>query len=200
MKRVPINILLIEDNPGDARLIQEMLLEQQQVKIELHRAATLAAARDHLKENSPDVALLDLSLPDGKGIESSIMLIEQHHTIPFVILTGLDDERVGLDSVQRGAQDYLVKGQIDSKMIVRVLSYAIERKQHEREKVMLIRELQELFSQVKTLRGLLPMCPSCKKIRDDAGQWTILETFIKENSNTEISHGLCPECSENNKD
>ena len=142
----------------------------------------------------PDVVLLDLTLPDGSNKTSAISLIETFHNIPVVILTGLDDDSTGLESIQRGAQDYLIKGQTDSKLMVRVINYSIERKQAAIEKERLILELQDLFRQVKTLRGLLPMCTHCKKIRDDRGDWVVLEQFIQENSNTEISHGTCPEC------
>lgn len=190
----PIKILLVEDNPGDARLVKEMLRGVNHFKHELTHTATLQHAREHLSAAEPDVVLLDLSLPDGQNKNSAISLIESFNNIPVVILTGLDDDSIGLESIQRGAQDYLIKGQTDSKLMVRVIHYSIERKQAELEKEKLIHELQELFKQIKTLRGLLPMCTKCKKIRDDHGEWVILEQFIQENSNTDISHGICPEC------
>ncbi len=194
MNRTPINILLVEDNPGDARLVKEMLIGEGQFRHELVHTATLQQAREYLAVAAPAVVLLDLTLPDGQCRTSAISLIESFNKIPFVILTGLDDESIGLESIQRGAQDYLIKGQTDSKLMVRVIRYSIERKQAELEKERLILELQDLFKQVKTLRGLLPMCTHCKKIRDDHGEWVILEQFIQENSNTDISHGTCPEC------
>ena len=194
MRSNQINILLVEDNPGDARLVKEMLTEAHALTHELTHLTTLAQARDHLSHQVTDVVLLDLSLPDGQGLKCASQLMESFPAVPFVILTGLDSETIGLESVRRGAQDYLIKGQINGKLIMRVISYAIERKQVALEKEKLIRELQELFSQMKTLRGLLPMCNSCKKIRDDKGDWVILETFIQDHSNTDITHGICPEC------
>ena len=215
MKSHHISILLVEDNPGDARLIKEMLAEAHRLTHELTLVATYAQTYDHLAHHTPDAVLLDLSLPDGQGLESAIPLIEAFPAVPFIILTGLDDETIGLESVRRGAQDYLIKWQINGKLIVRVISYSIERKQaaiekekraaelliankelafQNEEKERLVRELQELFSQMKTLRGLLPMCNSCKKIRDDKGDWVILETFIQDHSNADIAHGICPEC------
>jgi CheY-like chemotaxis protein len=194
MIRRMVKILLVEDNPGDARLVMEMLRSERGFRHEVTHAATLQHAREHLTAVVPDVVLLDLSLPDGQNKTSGISLIESFNTIPVVILTGLDDDSVGLESIQRGAQDYLIKGQTDGKLMVRVIHYSMERKQAELEKERLITELQELFKQVKTLRGLLPMCTRCKKIRDDNGDWVILEEFIQENSNTDISHGICPDC------
>lgn len=194
MNRQTIKILLVEDNPGDARLVKEMLHGENRFRHELTHTTTLHQAREYLSATVPDVVLLDLTLPDGQNKTSAISLIETFNKIPVVILTGLDDDSIGLESIQRGAQDYLIKGQTDSKLMVRVIQYSIERKQAELEKERLIRELQELFKQVKTLRGLLPMCTQCKKIRDDQGDWVVLEEFIQENSNTDISHGICPEC------
>ncbi len=194
MNLITVKILLVEDSPGDARLVKEMLLSERHFKHELSHVTTLQQAREYLSNTVPDVVLLDLSLPDGQNKTSAINLIESFNVVPVVILTGLDDDTVGMESIQRGAQDYLIKGQADSKLMVRVIRYSIERKQAEREKEKLIRELQELFSQVKTLRGLLPMCTRCKKIRDDHGEWVVLEEFIQEHSNTDISHGICPDC------
>ncbi|MFZ4621708.1 MAG: response regulator [Bacteroidota bacterium] len=191
----PIKILLVEDNPGDARLVKEMLAGEPRFKHELTHVSTLLNARESVAVSVPDVVLLDLSLPDGHTLKSGIQLVDSFKEVPVVILTGLDDNNVGLESIQRGAQDYLVKGQIDGKLMVRVILYSIERKQSEREKEKLIMELKDLFAQVKTLRGLLPMCTRCKKIRDENGEWTVLEDFIQEHSNTDISHGLCPDCS-----
>lgn len=190
----PIKILLVEDNPGDARLVKEMLLGELRFKHELTHTATLQHAREYLSGSVPDVVLLDLTLPDGQNKNSAISLIESFNTVPVVILTGLDDDSVGMESIQRGAQDYLIKGQTDGKLMVRVIHYSIERKLAEIEKERLISELQEMFKQVKTLRGLLPMCTRCKKILDDSGEWVVLEEFIQENSNTDISHGICPDC------
>jgi PleD family two-component response regulator len=194
MNLIAVKILLVEDNPGDARLVKEMLFSEKHFKHVLSHVTTLQQAREYLSGTSPDVVLLDLSLPDGLNKTSAINLIESFTDVPIVILTGLDDDSVGLESIQRGAQDYLIKGQADSKLMVRVIRYSIERKQADRDKERLIRELQELFSQVKTLRGLLPMCTQCKRIRDDRGDWVVLEAFIQDHSNTDIAHGTCPEC------
>ena len=194
MKSNQINILLVEDNIGDARLVKEMLIDAHRLRHECAHRTTLAEAREYLSLHTPDVVLLDLTLPDGQGLKSATFLMDSFPMIPFIILTGLDDETIGLESVRRGAQDYLVKGHIDGKLIVRVILYAIERKQAILEKEKLIQELQELFSQVKTLRGLLPMCAWCKKIRDDKGSWVVLESYLSQHSNTDITHGICPDC------
>ncbi|MBN1310672.1 MAG: PAS domain S-box protein [Anaerolineae bacterium] len=124
-----MKILLIEDNPGDLRLIQIMLDEVGSRNIT--SANRLAEGIGYLADEDFDVILLDLSLPDSQGLET----LEQMHNaaprIPIVVLTGLDNDEVGLQMVSHGAQDYLVKGQIDSSLLVRSLRYSIERKQAE---------------------------------------------------------------------
>jgi len=189
-----LSILLVEDNPGDARLVMEMLREVDRITPRLEHVSSLAAAIAYLDLQVPDIVLLDLSLPDGNGLASAGRIIDTYHQLPVVILTGLDDESVGLEAVHRGAQDYLVKGQLDSRLFTRVMLYSIERKCAELEKEKLISELQDLFQQVKTLRGLLPMCAWCKRIRDDRGDWVGLESYITQHSNADVTHGICPDC------
>jgi len=189
-----LHILLVEDNPGDMRLVKEMLKEANRFPFRLAHVQTHSQAIAYLEQETPDIVFLDLTLPDSQGLASAGRIIDKYHNLPVVILTGLDDESTGLEAVHRGAQDYLVKGQIDARLIARVTLYAIERKQAELEKEGLITELQDLFTQVKTLRGLLPMCAWCKRIRDEQGDWVALESYIQQNSNADVTHGICPEC------
>jgi len=93
-----------------------------------------------------------------------------------------------------GAQDYLVKGQINGSTLLRTLRYAVERKQIERERDKLILELQQALAEVKKLGGLLPICSSCKKIRDDRGYWHQVEQYIAAHSEAQFSHGVCEDC------
>lgn len=189
-----VKILLVEDNPGDARLVRELLKEVSNFPYELLHAESIASAVEFLGQSPTDVVLLDFSLPDGQGMRLIQNIVDTDPNVPVVIFTGLDDETVGLDAVREGAQDYLVKGQIDGRLLIRTIRYSIERKRMQIEREKLFEELQDLFKQVKTLRGLLPMCAWCKKIRDTEGQWVMLETYIVEHSSADVSHGICPEC------
>jgi len=124
-----IDVLLIEDSPGDARLIQEMLAETHRTPFALERVDRLSSGLDRIASRPPDVVLLDLGLPDAKGLEGLGAIQRQAARVPVVVLTGLDDEDVAARAVQEGAQDYLVKGQIDDNQLSRAIRYAIGRKQ-----------------------------------------------------------------------
>ncbi len=124
----PIRVLLVEDNPGDARLIFELLREVQAVAFDLERVDRLEVALDRVDHAAVDVVLLDLGLPDSNGLDTFVRARRRLPHEPIVIISGLDDERVALEAVRSGAQDYVVKGRIEGHLLARVLRYAIERK------------------------------------------------------------------------
>ncbi len=121
-------VLLVEDNPGDARLLNEALLEVQPAPFALVHVDRFIAAIESLKRETFSAVLLDLSLPDAKGLDTVVRMQREADAVPIVVLTGLDDDSTALEAVRAGAQDYLIKGEIDGKLLVRSLSYAIERK------------------------------------------------------------------------
>ena len=130
-----ISILLIEDNPGDARLIQEMLGEARPATFNLERVDRLASGIDHLQRNHQvDVVLTDLGLPDSQGWDTFARVRATVPHVPIIVLTGLDDEATALKAISEGAQDYLVKGQVQGYLLPRAIRYAIERKRSEAEK------------------------------------------------------------------
>ena len=133
---VPIQILLVEDNSGDVRLIQEMLSETAVVRFSLEIANSLAAALERLRAGGIDVLLLDLVLPDSSGVSTFTSVHAQIPTLPIIVLTGFGDQSLALNVVQQGAQDYLVKGQVDSNLIWRAIRYAMERHRGSRELVL----------------------------------------------------------------
>jgi diguanylate cyclase (GGDEF)-like protein/PAS domain S-box-containing protein len=121
-------LLLVEDNPGDARLLREMLNEQGSQHTELTHVQYMREAEKHLAEHTVDLILLDLGLPDTHGLAA----VRRAHTVaprvPLVVLTGMDDEVLASQALQEGAQDYLIKGQIDARGLLRSLRYSVERK------------------------------------------------------------------------
>ena len=129
----PITALLVEDNPGDARLIREMLADREVASVDLECVDRLSTGLERLGKGGIDLVLLDLSLPDGQGLGTLSKVLIQSPQVPIIVLTGLDDEELALQAVQEGAQDYLVKGLVDGHLLVRSMHYAIERKRAEEE-------------------------------------------------------------------
>ncbi len=139
-----MRVLLIEDNPGDARLIQESLRETAQSPADDLRecvvAGTLGDGLERLRASNFDVILVDLELPDCQGLETFKRVQEGAPDLPTVVLSGLDDEATAVQAVRAGAQDYLVKGHVDGRLLERSLRYAIARRRAEAEHA---RRLQE---------------------------------------------------------
>lgn len=309
-----IHLLLVEDNEADAFLTRRMLEKASNGKLRFYieQSGSISEALAYLSSHNPDAVLLDLELPDSKGLETLEKIQNAASHLPVVVLTGLSDEELGIRAVQKGAQDYLVKGQGNSNILCS-LRYAIERhllvaqvndlnerindiisnigdgfftlnnsmiitlfnkaaekllgrqskevigrhlfeafpeaqgsvfeknytcalenkvhlafetyfevepyanwyevrvsphrdgisvffqiiterKKAEAEREKLIGELQDALNQVKILRGFLPICSHCKKIRNDQGYWENVENYIRDHSDAELSHGICPEC------
>ena len=137
-----IKILLFEDNLGDAGLIEVMLEEFNDFSYELKNVETLNEGLNFLKEHVFDVILLDSGLPDSDGIFTVLEVHKMSPEIPIIILTGLNDEETGISAVKKGAQDYLVKGQVNSKLLERSIRYSIERKNAE-EKIQIFAKVVE---------------------------------------------------------
>lgn len=127
MNSSPIKILLIEDNPQEARLVHEILSESDMI-FELEHKNRLKTGIKYLQEVDTHIVLLDLTLPDGNGLDAFVKMQFQKLAIPIIILTGLDDVNVATTAIRAGAQDYVVKENMSSDNLVRAIRYAIERK------------------------------------------------------------------------
>jgi diguanylate cyclase (GGDEF)-like protein len=126
-------VLLIEDNPGDARLIEEMILEDPTTPFSLHCTDRLSLGLEHLSAGGTGLVLLDLSLPDSFGLETFTKVYAHSPTVPIIVLTGNDDHMLALSAVKSGAQDYLVKGRLDRELLLRSMQYSIERKRYQQQ-------------------------------------------------------------------
>ncbi|HEX2865842.1 MAG TPA: ATP-binding protein [Ignavibacteriales bacterium] len=131
MANESIRLLVIEDNPGDAALIGEMIGDISEIRVEMMHVTRLAAGLEALEKYGMDAVLLDLGLPDSYGINTLHKFQEQSGHVPIVVMTGLNDKLVAVQAIKAGAQDYLVKGRIDSELLEHSLRYAIERKRIE---------------------------------------------------------------------
>jgi signal transduction histidine kinase len=140
-------ILLIEDNPGDARLIKEMLNEEKSFPTLLDSFDRLSTGLEHLAKEKVDAVILDLGLPDSQGLGTFEKVYSVHKKVPILILTGNRDDSLALEAVRKGAQDYLIKGKIDGSLLNKALSYAIERKKTE--------EILRIFNEKLRVEGSL---------------------------------------------
>jgi len=312
----PITALLVEDNPALGRMIADMLAQAPGATFTVENFGSLAGGGERLSSGGIDLILLDLSLPDSDGLDTFLSIYNRAPDVPIVVLTALEDETIALTALREGAQDYLIKSEINPRTLIRAVRYAIERKRgeearsrlaaivesshdaiiglsleglivswntgaevmfghafeevigrpagillpsghfdempalleqlkagqfvkdiealrvtrdgrevhlaisvspiknsvgriigasmiardiderkrHEDERERLIAELQAALAQVQALHGLLPICASCKKIRDDRGYWTQVEVYVMAHSKAEFTHGICPEC------
>lgn len=137
-------ILMIEDNFKDVRLIQEMLKEVSNFSFEFRHAERLEEGLEYLKEDKFDILLLDLNLPDSTGFNTFINARDGKSKVPIVILSGAADEETAIEAVHEGAQDYLMKGEVDGRLLARSIFYAIERKKAEEELIKHRDHLEEL--------------------------------------------------------
>lgn len=123
-----LRLLVAEDNPADARLVQELLSESEDAAWEIVRACRLSQALDYLAGAGRfDAVLLDLGLPDAEGLDGLRQLRRGFPAVPVVVLTGVDEARIGVQAIKEGAQDYLAKARVDAELLLRTLRYAVER-------------------------------------------------------------------------
>jgi DNA-binding NarL/FixJ family response regulator len=169
----PIRALLIEDNPGDARLIREMRrgAAGAPVVVEVAHADRLVLGLEQLTKQVTNVVLLDLTLPGSQGFETFTSLHTHAPDVAIVVLSGLDDETLAVPAVQEGAQDHLVKGQVDGGAILRSMRYAIERQRLETVRRDLERQRDEFFQCVT--RPAHAGCGNQSRNRSGAGQHAV---------------------------
>ncbi len=158
----PIRVLLVEDNPGDVFLIQEMLADAP-ILFSVEIVARMSAALERLDSGGIDVVLSDLTLPDSSGLETFHRLAVHPARAPIVVLSGMNDEALALQTVQEGAQDYLVKGLLDQPLLVRAIRYAIKRAEADR-------RLQE---ERTLLRDVIDNLPDSIYVKDADGRYLL---------------------------
>jgi len=184
-----IKVLILEDNPDDFFILKEALESSENMDFEISHVHRLARAISVMHEKPVDVVILDLQVPDSIGLETFLSFHGKFPHIPVVIMTGTKDYRIAIDAVQKGAQDYLNKGESSASAIIRTIRYAIERQR-------LVIELKKAYDEINTLKGIVPICAQCKSIRDDKGYWNKLEAYIEKHSDASFSHSVCPECAD----
>ncbi|MDA0989658.1 MAG: response regulator [Verrucomicrobia bacterium] len=139
----PLSVLLIEDNPADARLLRETLRDATVGAVDLDWITTLADAQQKIQTTSFDAILLDLSLPDSQGLNTLLAMCEIAADTPIIVLTGLSDQSMAIRALREGAQDYILKGSADAELLWRSIRYAVERNESQ----LILREAQNQLQQ-----------------------------------------------------
>ncbi len=148
------HVLLVEDNPGDARLVFELARGAPFLSFE--HVESLSACLERIRDRDVDIVLLDLGLPDGSGLNTLREVIASQASLPVVVLTGQADDLTGKEAIRQGAQDYLVKGQVDGETLLRAIRYAVERK----------RALLDLHETMSELSAVYASAPEAMMIFD----------------------------------
>ena len=193
------HLLYMEDDPVTAKVVQKRL---EACGFEVDLARDGGEGLQKCSQNGYDVVLVDKNMPVYDGLEV-IQKLAHDEGPASIMLTGTGDELSAVEALTSGAADYIVKDPdgrylellpvvINQVLTQRRIASAKQRAEEEKER--LIVELQEALANIKTLSGLLPICAQCKKIRNDDGYWTMVETYVAERSEAEFSHGICPDC------
>lgn len=184
------DILVVDDSPVTLRLMLQVLRNRGFMA----RSATHGAeALESIRMIPPDLVLLDVSMPEMDGFEVCRQIRAHAQDIPVIFLTASDHEEDVLQGFAVGASDYVTKPFREAELLARVRTH-LDLKRHRDESQRLIADLREALEQVRTLSGLLPICCHCHKVRDDAGYWADVETYLTRHTQTRFSHGICPDC------
>ena len=200
-KGQPLRVLILEDDPDHATLWL-IALEKGGYTVKGDIAATRAEFSHCLDTNEYDIILSDYQLPGWTGLKALELMKDRELEIPFVLVTGEASEKTALEVIDRGADDYLFKDDLNRlvltvRRVMREQRLVRERRQAAVEKEKLIGQLREAAEEVRRLNGMLPICMGCKRILDAKGHWHRIELFIQKHSRGQVSPCICPECSAN---
>ncbi len=146
-----------------------------------------------VERKMPDLILMDIHLKGEMSGTQAAAIVKEKYNLPIVFLTAYADEKT-LASAKKSAPYAYLKKPVRLDDLERSLEIALYRSSIDRENIKLIKKLEKALAEVKTLRGLMPLCSNCKKIRDDEGYWDELEDYIEKHSEGRFSHGICPKC------
>jgi sigma-B regulation protein RsbU (phosphoserine phosphatase) len=195
-------ILIIDDQPINIELIVK-ILEETDEPYTMYQAINGEMGNDVAKKIVPDLIITDWEMPGISGIETIIKIKSDDTTknIPIIMASGVMISSENLrTALEAGAVDFIRKPIDKIELIARVRSILLladsyKEIRHQKEELEENnRQLSEALEKVRTLRGLLPICSSCKKIRDDKGYWSEVEVYVRDHSDARFSHGICPDC------
>jgi len=196
--KIKLHILLVEDSPDDALLI-ERDLRRAGYEINCERVETENALKQALKDEKWDAVLCDYTLPKFDGDVALHLVREADADLPFIYVSGTIGEDVAVEAMKRGANDYVLKKQRKrlAPAIARVLRES--RLRHERtileaDRARLVVELTAALEAVKRLSGLLPLCACCKRIRNEHNEWQVFDVYVQKHPEAQFNRGVCPNC------
>lgn len=188
----PKSILVVDDTPDNLRVLNAILTK---AGYEPRLLPSGKMALESLKVEQPDIILLDICMPEMDGFEvcAQIKKNPEMRDIPIIFISALSDTEDKVKAFSTGGVDYITKPFKEEEVLARIDThihlYRLQKELQQKNE-----ELQQALDTVKTLNGLLPICSSCKKIRDDDGYWNQIEAYISRHSDAEFSHSICPEC------
>ncbi len=188
------DVLIVDDAPEDLTILRKMLEEKNyRVRPAINGEIALRA----VSSSQPEIILLDIRMPEMDGYEFCQQLKsgEKTKSVPVIFISALAELNDKVKAFSLGGVDYITKPFQDKEVLARVKTHLTIRRlqQHLEEKN---DKLQKALDEIKTLQGLIPICGSCKKIRDDEGFWEQVEVYFTERSGAKFSHGICPDCKE----
>ena len=191
-KKTPV-ILVVDDNPQNLQLVAGLLSEK--LACDLCFAAGGVEALEVMETTAPDLVLLDVNMPGMNGYQvcEAIRASEAFREIPVIFLTAQRDSDFIVKGFEAGGTDYVVNPFESRELLARVqlqLELKLKRDELERRN----EELEAAIVRIKRLEGIIPICMYCKKIRDDSSSWQQMEQYITEHSDAFFSHGICPDC------
>ena len=210
-KLFEMTILIVDDDSITQKLLKGILEKQGYNKILMYNSGEQTL--ELIKKDRPDLVLLDIFMPGIEGYEVCRRLKADNSTshIPIIMVTGgpVQAEEAIEKSFNAGAADFITKpirtieflSRVKSGLTIKrshdlLVDELYKREQAEKENKKLIEKLKQALLEIKSLKGIIPICSYCKKIRDDKGYWNKLEAYIQEHSEAEFSHSICPECSD----
>lgn len=201
-----MSILIVDDSPDQQALLRSILGKAGYHDVLSADSARSASALLHLDSETPgqriDLILMDVLMPEQDGVETCRQIKRCAHfqDVPVIMVTAKNDLSNLKEAFAAGAMDYISKPVNSVELLARVSSALLLKQEMDRRKNRELElrrsneELQKALKEVKVLRGLIPICASCKKVRNDGGFWQQLEEYLGEHSEAEFSHGLCQPC------
>src|SRR5208282_1032811 len=192
-----VTVLYVEDDPHAREAASEIL---KRIVRTVYVAENGKDGLEAYKQCNPDIVITDIRMPVMSGLDMARKIREENSTTQIIMTTAHTDTDYFLAAIDIAVDQYVLKPIGSERLIAAVRRCAdfvlhereIQKYNEEREKLIL--ELQDALAKVKTLSGMLPICASCKKIRDDKGYWKQIEAYISEHSEALFTHGICPEC------